>query len=338
MDLNGESIYGPQSSPFPSLDFGRCTQKNIGKNRNVLYFHVFDWPADGILTIPGIYNRVNRAYLLSERGKRLRVTQSRGQTRISVPTQAPDAHASVIAVEISGEPDIALPPAIMAATPIFINNLDINVSTGRPRVSLHYSLDGAEPSNTHPIVSDGRVSIDQTSTVKVRAFRGKTPVSPVSEATFRKVAPKAPVRLDNLTGGLNWEYFEGEFKSCAEMSSPIDSGSSANITLSPAKRAEHYGLRFSGYIEVPSTAVFTFFTASDDGSRLWIGDELVVNNDGHHGTETVSGVIALERGLHPIRVEYIQGTGSAELQVHWQGPGVPKRLIRDNSLMRDATQ
>ena len=40
---------------------------------------------------------------------------------------------------------------------------------------------------------------------------------------------------------------------------------------------------FTGWLEVPSAAVWTLHTDSDDGSRLWIGDSLVVDNDGLHG-------------------------------------------------------
>ncbi len=47
LKVNGEAIYGTSASPFKSLAWGRCTTK-AGK----LYLHVFDWPADGRLTIP----------------------------------------------------------------------------------------------------------------------------------------------------------------------------------------------------------------------------------------------------------------------------------------------
>jgi alpha-L-fucosidase len=334
MKVNSESIYGTQASPFPSLDFGRCTQRDVSKSIVKLYFHVFDWPTGGDLTIHGLENKVRSAYLLSDPGKRFKVTQKRGQTKISLPTDTPDAHATVIAVEISGRPDIALPPAIDATTPIFHDELDVFVTTGRQNVTLHYSLDGSEPTSKHPVVKQGKISINQTHTVKVRAFRGKTAVSSISEATFKKVAPKPSFKLDNLVSGVNWEYFEGKFKTCEEMTAPIDTGDSVNFKLQPAKKIEHYGLRFEGYINVPTTGVFTFFTTSDDGSCLWIDGEKVVDNDGPHNPDAKSGVIALEKGLHAIRVDYFQSTGGAELKVHWQGPDVPKQPVGDNSLKR----
>jgi alpha-L-fucosidase len=334
MKVYGESIYGTRANPFPSLDFGRCTQKTINKKDTLLYFHVFDWPKNGLLEILGLNSNVKRAYLLNEPGNQLKVTQSKGKTTITVPLAAPDEHASVVAVEISGRPDIDLPPSIKAATPIFHEDLDIMISSGSLSSTLRYSLDGSEPSLAHPEVKNGKITINKSSTVKVRAFRGKAPAGPTSEATFQKVVPMPALTRENLERGVYWEYFEGDFKSCDELSDAIDIGASSNFTLKLAKREEHYGLRFRGFVTVPTTGVLTFYTTSDDGSSLWIDGVKVVDNDGLHGPDEKSGAIALEKGLHAIRLDYIQDTGGAELKVHWQGPDVPKQPIGDTGLRR----
>ena len=75
------------------------------------------------------------------------------------------------------------------------------------------------------------------------------------------------------------------------------------------------GAVFNGYVSVLFPGLYTFETESDDGSRLWIGDTLVVDNDGTHGMETQSGVIGLMGGKHRIRVEFFEATGTAGLIV-----------------------
>ena len=65
MDVNGEAIYATTASPFKRLPWGRCTKK-ITAERPTLYLHVFDWPADGKLVVPGLKNQVETAYLLEE--------------------------------------------------------------------------------------------------------------------------------------------------------------------------------------------------------------------------------------------------------------------------------
>ena len=100
MKLNGESIYGTQGSPFAPLSWGRCTMKQNGDN-TILYFSVFDWPADGKLIIPA-GNKVMSAKLLAS-GKSMRTDRSDGGIEIKLPETAPDALASVIKLEIKGK-------------------------------------------------------------------------------------------------------------------------------------------------------------------------------------------------------------------------------------------
>jgi alpha-L-fucosidase len=97
MKVNSEAIHGTTRSPFTKAPaWGRVTQKP-GK----LYLHVFHWPTDGKLSVPGLSAKMKNAYLLAD-GKRaaLKITARAGGAEVSVPTKAPDAVASVIVLEI----------------------------------------------------------------------------------------------------------------------------------------------------------------------------------------------------------------------------------------------
>jgi hypothetical protein len=78
-----------------------------------------------------------------------------------------------------------------------------------------------------------------------------------------------------------------------------------------------FGLVFEGYINIPRTDVYTFTTLSDDGSRVYLEDQLVVDNDGRHAPERQSGQIGLQAGYHKIRVEFFEAGGGEELKVYW---------------------
>jgi hypothetical protein len=107
--VNGEAIYGTTASPFAHLPFdGRCTRK--GQN---LYLHVFQWPDTGTILLPAA-NRVRRAWLLADPETPLALRPGPRGTAISIPTSAPDPVASVIAVEIEGEPDPLKAPAVVS--------------------------------------------------------------------------------------------------------------------------------------------------------------------------------------------------------------------------------
>ncbi|GAB6165595.1 alpha-L-fucosidase [Thermostilla marina] len=103
MKVNGESIYGTQASPFAKTPWGRCTQKKIGDDTR-LYLHIFDWPASGKLEVP-LGNKALRAVLLAD-GSELNVAAGNDGITITLPRRAPDPIASVIALEIEGEPKV----------------------------------------------------------------------------------------------------------------------------------------------------------------------------------------------------------------------------------------
>jgi alpha-L-fucosidase len=100
MKVNSEAIYGTKSSPLVPLEWGRCTRKESQKG-TILYFSVFNWPADGQLTIPNVKNKVLSASLLA--GAVKVKTSSKGDDLIlTLPAKAPDAIASVIKVAFEG--------------------------------------------------------------------------------------------------------------------------------------------------------------------------------------------------------------------------------------------
>jgi len=103
MDKNSESIYGTSPSPFPKeLSWGFCTRKG-----DRLYLHVFDWPADGILNLEGLNNRIRKASLLTDRAETLKVNRDEsGRWLISLPEARPDPIDSVVVLQIAGAPDI----------------------------------------------------------------------------------------------------------------------------------------------------------------------------------------------------------------------------------------
>ena len=104
MDVNGESIYGTTASPFHRLNWGRSTKK-LNKDGAILYLHVFDWPDNGILRVPGLKNMPASIQLLQD-GTELSAKQVKGEIPaivIAVPKDAPDPHASVIKMVINGD-------------------------------------------------------------------------------------------------------------------------------------------------------------------------------------------------------------------------------------------
>jgi alpha-L-fucosidase len=105
MAVNSESIYGTTHSPFAKLIWGRCTVKKH-EGSTTLFLHVFDWPKDGKLLVPGLESKVKSASLLAN-GTKLKFEKTPEGVIIQVPKQALDADATVIKLEIVGEPKVS---------------------------------------------------------------------------------------------------------------------------------------------------------------------------------------------------------------------------------------
>lgn len=110
MKVNGEAIYATSASPFKRLPWGRCTKK-VTPEGTALYLHVFDWPEDGRLAVPGLKNKVKSITLLTDPKTELKhepIEDEEGVV-ISVPSAAPDKICSVVVCRIEGEPNVEAP-------------------------------------------------------------------------------------------------------------------------------------------------------------------------------------------------------------------------------------
>lgn len=137
--------------------------------------------------------------------------------------------------------------------------------------------------------------------------------------------------------GLKYEYYEKELPELPEFDrlKPDAVGIAAQISLAPAKQKNGYALRFIGTLTAPTEGEYTFFTESDDGSRLFIDGQQIVDNGGTHPKQTREGKIRLKAGPHAVTVTYFDSGGDTALEVMWQGPGLAKATIPPGALTHD---
>ncbi len=327
----------PRRARSRRCSWGRATQKALGGGRTRLYLHVFDWPEDGVLDVPGILNDAAGAYLLNDPSvPSLAVTRSGDALRISLPRGAPpDAIDTVVVLDVIGRPDVTIPPSISAETPIFVDRLEVRITSDRDTIELRFTVDGSEPNAQSAVVS-GPLLLTDTTTVKARAFRSGRPVSGTSQSTYTRVAPRAATKPGALAPGLHYDLVEGDFKVLPDFAPAtiVKSGAVADIDLTPRRRELQWAIRFRGLIRVPSTGVYRFYVRSDDGSRLWIDERPVVDNDGLHSAHEEAGVVALEAGLHSITVAMFEQSGGFELEAGWSGPGFARQRLPPGVLFR----
>ena len=95
---------------------------------------------------------------------------------------------------------------------------------------------------------------------------------------------------------------------------------------------ERFYVRWSGAIKARKRGVYTFYTESDDGSRLFIDGKQVVDNQGLHSMQEEDGAVELSSGWHRIKIEFIQYDGGAGCICRWKQPKGEKEIIPENML------
>jgi alpha-L-fucosidase len=141
MKVNGSGIYDTTASPFKSLSWGRCTKQTTAGG-GTLYLHVFKWPQDGKLLVPGLQNKVTKIYLLTSSGHQsLQGESGPDGWTISVPAQAPDSISSTIVLKIEGAPNVK--------QPMLSQDFDGSVSLPSAEARLHGSDIQTENENGH---------------------------------------------------------------------------------------------------------------------------------------------------------------------------------------------
>jgi alpha-L-fucosidase len=109
LKVNGDAIYGTTASPFRNLPWGRATQKP-----GTLFLHVFNWPANGSLLVPGLNNKIQSASILAT-GMKLNAANGADGVTITVPTNAPDPVSTTIVLAYKGALNVA-PTGMAQAT------------------------------------------------------------------------------------------------------------------------------------------------------------------------------------------------------------------------------
>ncbi|TLW90431.1 DUF1080 domain-containing protein [Saccharomonospora piscinae] len=86
-------------------------------------------------------------------------------------------------------------------------------------------------------------------------------------------------------------------------------------------------------LDVPEDGQYTFRLTSDDGSRLSLDDEVVVDHDGLHGAEPKEGTTELSAGYHSLFIEHFDRTGGQQVTLEWRPPGASDFTVVPESVL-----
>lgn len=203
----------------------------------------------------------------------------------------------------------------------------IELSTAIPDGVIRYTIDGSEPTSTSTLYREPlTIPVDENGVrVSARAFAADGRATAARSATFTRTTLLPAVTVDpaRLAPGLRYEYYEVTAERVATLDSArvVRTGIVAAVERRGDERAEHFGIRFTGYLRVPADGLYEFSLTSDDGSTLEVARRVVVDNDGYHGPDERTDMIALSAGWHPFALRYAQAGGGATLRLRMRRAG-----------------
>lgn len=157
---------------------------------------------------------------------------------------------------------------------------------------------------------------------------GNTPI--LSSGIYSCPTPVPPEAMCT-TGGIPTPGLEGDYYNTVDFTGGVI-GTRVDATVDydwgtgapgvTGVNANQFSVDWNGYIRVEETGYYSFQTDSDDGVRLWVGGQLLINNWSDHAvvTDTSSG-ISLEAGeTYAIQMQFYENGGYATARLRWQTP------------------
>lgn len=214
-----------------------------------------------------------------------------------------------------------------------IPSVEITVD-GKPGGVIKYTTDGTDPIPSSATYN-GPFQLPATTVVKARFYDEKKIGGKVAVAYFR-------MAKSNQGNGVKLRFYEGQgweklpdFSRLTSISTWNDYEFNINRDqVNKLKKPEQlsFGVVAESFLEIDEDGEYQFYSRSDDGTKLYINDELVVDNDGDHAVIEQSGKIKLKKGRHAIKVDFINVAGDYWLDLYYRGPGLVKQIIPANRL------
>jgi uncharacterized repeat protein (TIGR01451 family) len=235
-----------------------------------------------------------------------------------------------LSLTLTDTPDPALQGDTVTYTITVTNNgpsvvTGVTVAGTLPSCDLGTIANGATANCTRTATASAVGTLTQTASVSAIEYDPVTANNTASATT----TVDAPV-----SGGLRGNYYNNpDFTSF--VLSRIDPTVNFSWSGSPATGVDGntFSVRWSGKVKPQYSQTYTFYVRSNDGARLWVNGQLLIDNWGPHGTVENSATIALAAGqLVDINLEHWDNTGTAVAKLSWSSPSRSKQVIPSGRL------
>ena len=234
------------------------------------------------------------------------------------------------AVAVFGLGQWVATPTLSPASGSYPNPVQVTLKCATQKALIYYTLDGSTPTQTSALYT-APFTLSTSGTLKARAYATGQSPSGVVEGDYLI----SPV-VGNGTG-LRGNYFDGiQDPAGTPTISQIDPLIYFNWNgNSPATGVggTNWAAEWKGQIQAFTTGTYTFNTLSDDGIRVWINGQLVIDDYNPHAPTTDQATVQMVAGQKvTIDIKFFQAGGGSVLQLYWSAPGLLQQTVPTSQL------
>ncbi|MDB6111083.1 MAG: hypothetical protein JWR69_2833, partial [Pedosphaera sp.] len=280
------------------------------------------------------YNATNLAQELYNSSQNLARDNPGPAIKFTMPTIANGKVyvGAVNQLSVFGNVSFLATPVIAPSGGIFTNSVVVSMSSPSNGVAIYYTLDGSTPT-TNSVLYTGPFTLTNTTAVLAVATVPGQPNSGVAAASFFNSAS-----LGNGTGLIGQYYSNTDYTTPFVGSPLVRTDATINfdwntVSPNPAIPTNNYTVRWTGMVQPLFSQTYTFVTTTDDGMRLWVNGQLIIDHWAPQSPTTWSGSIALQAlQLYSLEMDYNQEGGGAVAQLFWSSPSTTQSIIPQSQL------
>ena len=204
----------------------------------------------------------------------------------------------------------------------------VSLTNSNPKAVIRYTTDDTEVNGNSPVYSQP-FEISSNTVINARAYLEGYQSSNNVKAIYDFA--------DKDRNGVQWAQYNGAFRKIPDMTrlKAAREGSAFRFSLEGIDLPKYnFALRMKSFISIENDGMYTFYLISNDGSKLYIDNKLLIDSDGEHGIKESNSSVYLKKGKHPVKVEYFQSGGTKALSVLYSSAEIKYQAVPASALFK----
>jgi uncharacterized repeat protein (TIGR03806 family) len=281
-------------------------------------------------TILHAYNAANVAQELYNSSQNLARDNPGGAVKYTLPTVVNGKVyvGAQFTLSVFGVGNFLATPVIAPNGGAFTNSVTVSITDSDPGARIYYSLDGSAPT-TNSLLYTNSFTLLNSAVVQAVATKPGTVNSGVASASFLNSSA-----IGNGTGLLG-QYWTNHSSTDPYSGAPVLRQIDPTINFNwgngapaPQVGADHFTVKWSGAVLPQFDETYTFYATTDDGVRLFVNGQNIIDQWVDQGATETSATITLKaQERYNLEMDYYENGGAAVATLSWSSASTPKAII-----------